>query len=297
VAWFQIRFTSHSLESEKHSDLLIELGALSVTFEDAEDQPILEPPPGETPLWDRVEVVGLFAKELNRELIKLALSQRLPAESFSTISISDLKEQNWVRAWMDDFNPMQFGDNLWIIPSWSEPIDPNATNILLDPGLAFGTGTHQTTALCMEWLDANRPVDKSVIDYGCGSGILAIAAAKLGARRVICVDNDPQALTATTDNSEKNGVTSTLETYLPVDFSKEYAGQIKVDLLLANILAGPLIELAPTLSSYIKLNGEIVLSGILNEQIDEVVAAYRPWFKLNPPTIQDGWVRIDGVKE
>ncbi len=292
MPWFQLRLTASKEEAEKLSDLLSGLGAASVTFEDAEDQPLLEPPPGATPLWERIDVVGLFDAKLDQELITAALFGQLSIESRSTIKTEELEDQDWVRAWMDDFHPMKFGESLWIVPSWSDPVDPDATNILLDPGLAFGTGTHPTTALCMEWLDAHPPTKKVVIDYGCGSGILAIAAAKLGAVSVHCVDNDPQALIATLDNGEKNNITARLKGYLPDAFPNEQMAE----LLIANILAGPLIELAPKLASHLKPGGEIVLSGILQEQADEVSTAYTPWFEMEPATFRQEWTRLEGCR-
>ena len=292
MPWFQIRLTARKQEADPLSDLLTELGAASVTYEDAEDQPLLEPAPGETPLWESIEVVGLFDAGLDRELIRIALSQQLSAEQLPTLQISDLEEQDWVRAWMDDFHPMQFGERLWIIPSWSDPVDPNGVNVLIDPGLAFGTGTHPTTALCMEWLDGHPPINSTVIDYGCGSGILAIAVAKLGASSIHAVDNDPQALTATLDNAEKNGVMPAIKTWLPNDFAPAQQAQ----LLLANILAGPLIDLAPTLADHLEIGGTIVLSGILQQQAEAVAAAYAPWFDLQPPSSREEWVRLVGEK-
>lgn len=292
MPWFQSRFIATQQEAEPLSELLTNLGAASVTLEDAEDQPLLEPAPGETPLWESIEVVGLFDADLDRELIQLALSQQLSAKQRSTLQISNLEEQDWVRAWMDDFHPMQFGERLWIIPSWSDPVDPNGVNVLIDPGLAFGTGTHPTTALCMEWLDAHPPINDTVIDYGCGSGILAIAAAKLGASSVHCIDNDPQALTATLDNASKNGVTPATETWLPDEFPSTQQAR----LLLANILAGPLIDLAPTLAGHLEVGGTIVLSGILQQQAEAVAAAYAPWFDLQPPSSREEWVRLEGKK-
>lgn len=289
MGWFQTRFTTPQQSAEPFSDLLMELGAVSVTLEDAEDQPLLEPPPGETPLWAQVVVVGLFDDALDQTAIEQQLQQQLPAQN--SLTTAPLEEQDWVRAWMDNFHPMQFGKQLWIIPSWSEPVDPAAINILLDPGLAFGTGTHPTTALCLQWLDANPPRDSRVIDYGCGSGILAIAAAKLGATQVDGIDLDPQALIATADNAEKNGVT-TINRSLPNDFPADQ----QADLLIANILAGPLEELAPTLANHIAPGGNIVLSGILQDQAEAVRNAYSPWFTMDPPTLQEEWVRLTGVK-
>lgn len=289
MGWFQTRFTTPQQSAEQFSDLLMELGAASVTFEDAEDQPLLEPPPGETPLWEQVVVVGLFDDALDQSVIEQLLRQQLPEQN--NLSITPLEEQDWVRAWMDDFHPMQFGKRLWIIPSWSEPVDPGAVNILLDPGLAFGTGTHPTTALCLQWLDRHPPHGRRVIDYGCGSGILAIAAAKLGAIRVDGVDLDPQALIATADNAEKNGV-DTIHGFLSNDFPT----QQQADLLLANILAGPLEELAPLLAGHVAPGGQIVLSGILQEQAETVSHAYSEWFIMEPPALQEEWVRLTGVK-
>lgn len=292
MAWFQIRLTTHQPQAEPLSDLLMELGAASVTLEDAKDQPLLEPGPGETPLWDWIIVVGLFDNNLAREPIQTALTAALDPEVAATLTVEELQEQNWVRAWMDDFHPMQFGQRLWIVPSWSDPVENNGINILLDPGLAFGTGTHSTTALCLEWLDAHPPQEKRVIDFGCGSGILAIAAAKLGAKQVHGVDNDPQALTATLDNAEKNGISAIIETYLPKQFSENE----QADLLLANILAGPLMELAPQLANHVIPGGAIVLSGILEEQAQAVADAYTPWFEMAPPATQQKWVRLEGYR-
>ena len=291
MAWFQARFTTQQPSAESLSDLLMELGAASVTFEDAEDQPLLEPPPGATPLWDQVVGVGLFDDALDRTLIQQQILQQIPQDAAATLTLAPLEEQDWVRAWMDDFHPMQFGERLWIVPSWSDPVDSDGVNILLDPGLAFGTGTHPTTALCLQWLDAHPPQGKRVIDYGCGSGILAIAAAKLGATQVDGVDLDPQALIATQDNAEKNQIT-TINSFLPDKFPKA----AKADLLLANILAGPLEELAPMLSNHVISGGAIVLSGILSDQAEAVSHAYSHWFEMEPATLQEEWVRLSGVK-
>ena len=292
MGWFQTRFTTQQQFAEGFSDLLMELGAASVTLEDAEDQPLLEPPPGETPLWEQVVVVGLFDDQLNQKIIRQQILQQIPEDAAASLTAEPLEEQDWVRAWMDDFHPMQFGERLWIVPSWSEPVDNDGVNILLDPGLAFGTGTHPTTALCLQWLDAHPPQGKRVIDYGCGSGILAIAAAKLGATQFDGVDLDPQALIATKDNAEKNRI-STIACCLPDHLPK----QQQADLLLANILAGPLESLAPTLADHVAPGGSIVLSGILQDQAEAVRSAYTPWFEMEAPTLQEGWVRLSGVKQ
>ena len=191
---------------------------------------------------------------------------------------------------MDGFEPMQFGQRLWIVPSWLAEPDPTAVNIKLDPGLAFGTGTHPTTRLCLEWLDG-QSIPKKVIDYGCGSGILAIAAAKLGAEQIECIDTDPQALEATMENGRRNEVANRLKCHLPA----QQSGQ-PVQLLLANILARPLVELAPKLAKLVTVGGDIILSGILEEQCSEVSIAYEPWFKMRPPTEIEGWIRLHGTR-
>ena len=193
---------------------------------------------------------------------------------------------------MDDFRPMRFGERLWIVPTGYEPPDPIAINLLLDPGLAFGTGTHPTTALCLEWLDANPPVDASAIDYGCGSGVLAIAALRLGARHCIGVDLDPQALTATRDNAHRNGLP---DEHLPVCLPRDLRTD-PVDLVMANILSGPLVELAPALSGLVRPGGQLILSGLLEEQADAVTAAYSGSFRMAPSTLSDGWALLAGTR-
>ncbi|HHJ80299.1 MAG TPA: 50S ribosomal protein L11 methyltransferase, partial [Candidatus Tenderia electrophaga] len=219
------------------------------------------------------------------EQLKQALGEQAPQQ----VQVNPLEDKDWVRAWMDTFKPIRFGQNLWICPSWHTPDQADATNVMLDPGLAFGTGTHPTTALCMEWLDANPPVDLEVVDFGCGSGILAIAAALLGASHVEAVDHDPQAVLATNDNAEKNNVSDKINALLPRQFADQPA-----DLILANILANPLLELAPRFAELLKPGGQIVLSGILAEQAEQIRQRYAEWFELQPPTQQDDWVRIDG---
>ena len=193
---------------------------------------------------------------------------------------------------MRDFNPMRFGSRLWICPSWSEAPDPQAVNLRMDPGLAFGTGTHPTTALCLEWLDANPVAGKVVIDYGCGSGVLAVAAALLGARTVYAVDNDPQALLATEENAERNGVRASIKTSAPENFSAS-----SVDILLANILANPLLELESDFARRVRPNGVCVLSGILAEQADDITAGYQRDFEHFQTAQRDDWVRISARRK
>lgn len=289
MPWLQLTFYSTKDQAETLADLLSEAGAAAVTMQDAADQPLYEPPPGATPLWQLTNVVGLFAEDTNGD----ALLEQLKAQwqdEFPDYRSEVLEDQDWERAWMDDFKPMRFGERLWIVPSWHEPPAGDAVNIMLDPGLAFGTGTHPTTRLCLEWLDGHDIQGKTVIDYGCGSGILALAAALLEAKSVIGVDNDPQALAATLDNAQRNGVSITV--YLPKEAPTE-----PVDILVANILAGPLIELAPLLAGLVKEGGAIALSGILPEQADAVSTAYSEWFAMLPAKELDGWVRLEGIKQ
>jgi ribosomal protein L11 methyltransferase len=290
MPWLQLHIQTEQQYVESLSDLLSKLGALSVTYQDAADQPLFEPPPGETPLWSDTLLTGLF--DTNQDLDHIAAQIRHQASNQITAMRSEiLEDKDWVREWMDNYHPLQFGDSLWIVPSHRAPPDPAATNILLDPGLAFGTGTHPTTAMCLTWLAGQDLRGQRVIDYGCGSGILAIAAAKLGADDIIAIDNDPQALLATQANAEKNTVTDYIScqgVQTPIDG--------ECDLLLANILAGPLIQLAPLFASLVKTGGQLVLSGILPEQAEAVASAYLPWFDFEPTYQSDDWVRLSAQR-
>ncbi|MEW5770795.1 MAG: 50S ribosomal protein L11 methyltransferase [Pseudomonadota bacterium] len=285
MPWHQLTLTTPRDQAEALEDTLLELGAVSVTLKDAADVPVLEPLPGETPLWPEVEVVGLFEETTDTAQVDQALSTRgIQGGAWALV-----EDQDWERAWMDQFQPLCFGERLWIVPSWIEAPDAQAVNILLDPGLAFGTGTHPTTALCLEWLDGAELQGKTVLDYGCGSGILAIAALKLGAVEAWGIDIDPQALTATRDNAARNGIEAhRLHTGLPGALPKD----ARFDVLLANILMGPLIELAPTLTEHVKPGGALVLSGLLAEQAEGVMAAYAAAFDFDPPALKDGWARL-----
>ena len=286
MPWIQIILDTEVSRVEQISDDLFAIGAVSVTLQDAEDQPVYEPPLNTTPLWEKTRIVALFEGDTNT----IKLEKQLHA--FPPYEIQNLEDQDWIRVCRDDFHPMSFGKHVWICPSWQIPPDPEGINILLDPGLAFGTGTHATTALCLEWLD--QQVDfssKTVIDYGCGSGILAITAVKLGATNVWAVDNDPQALDATLENAKKNSVDNFIQTVLP-----EQLPHIKADAILANILAGPLIKLASSFALYANTDALIVLSGILKNQGDEVIAAYKPYFTIKKVVERDNWVRIIAQK-
>lgn len=290
MPWLQLTFYTTKDDAEALSELLSETGAAAVTMQDAADQPLYEPPPGATPLWQLTNVVGLFDESFDVEALLSQLRKAWP-QPLPDHRSELLEDQDWERAWMEDFKPMRFGEHLWIVPSWHEAPDAEGVNIHLDPGLAFGTGTHATTRLCLEWLDANPPRGQAVIDYGCGSGILGIAAALLGATSVLAVDNDPQALAATMENARRNGVEGHIRAYLPSE-----APQDSAPLLIANILAGPLITLAPTLAARVQADGDLVLSGILPEQAEEVAAAYREWFAMAEPVELDGWIRLEGKR-
>ncbi len=292
MPWQQITLRTHREALDDIETLLLDQGALSVTYRDAQDDPVLEPAPGETPLWDEVLITGLFEADTDLNRIHARLAERLSEATLQTLHIETLDDRDWERSCMQDFHPLRFGERLWICPSWERPPQENAVNILLDPGLAFGTGTHPTTALCLQWLDAHPPTGKIAIDYGCGSGILAIAALKLGARHLYGVDIDPQALTATRENAEKNGIgPDALDVLQP-----ESMPTIQCDLLIANILSGPLVELAPSLEKLVKPGGELVLSGILQDQAESVREAYAPSFEMAAPVVVEGWVLLSGVK-
>ncbi len=283
----------HALKSELDAieRVLETYGALSVTLSDAADSPVLEPAPGETPLWPDVVINSLFDAEPDCAGLRAALAEAVGREP--EVAVEVLPDQDWTRVWMDEFKPMRFGKGLWICPSWCAPVVPDAVNILLDPGLAFGTGTHPTTALCLKWLDGHAPAGLQVIDYGCGSGILAIAALKLGAAHVCAVDIDPQALLATRNNTLKNIIAETqISTYLAAE-----APPVQADLLLANILSGPLVDLATELAAKVRKGGYIVLSGILAEQIEEVVSAYAQLFEIRNIEDEQGWALIEAVRK
>jgi ribosomal protein L11 methyltransferase len=287
MAWVQFICHTSPDKAESLSEALSECGAAAVTFEDDADQPIYEPDLGETPLWADTRLTALFDAENSEQSVLDMLASMLP--EVPRFRVEAVEDKDWEREWMANFQPIQFGDKLWIVPSWHKAPDEQAVNILLDPGLAFGTGTHATTALCLNWLDQADLKGKYVIDYGCGSGILAIAAALLGAERVIGVDTDPQALEATRENARRNGVE--VEAYLPGNCPDE-----PCDLLLANILAGPLQNLAPRFANLCKPNTQLVLSGILQSQADEVAESYAPWFTMQPAVSREDWVRLTGER-
>jgi len=287
MSWLQIRLAITPDQAEALEDQLLDLGAVSVTFMDAEDQPIFEPDLNTTPLWSHTHLLALFEADTDPDSL-LAHLQLLRGGELPEHQVEVIEDQDWERSWMDNFQPMRFGRRLWIVPSWHAAPEPDAVNLLLDPGLAFGTGTHPTTALCLEWLDAQPLQGQSLLDFGCGSGILAIAGLLLGAEHAVGTDIDTQALDASRDNAERNGIAAErFALHLP---------EKAADVVVANILAGPLVSLAPRITALVKPGGRLALSGILAEQAEEVRAAYSGAFELDPTADKDGWVRISGVR-
>ncbi|WP_426415838.1 50S ribosomal protein L11 methyltransferase [Aestuariirhabdus sp. LZHN29] len=291
MAWLQLRIDITPDNIERFEEFLLAFGASAVTLEDNEDQPLFEPTPDYTPLWDHTRLTALFDAETDMEQVlqqlQAALGSPLPRHK-----IEILEDKDWTREWMTHFEPTRFGQRLWVCPSWKPVPDPNAVNLMLDPGLAFGTGTHPTTALCLEWLDSQPLSGQTVVDYGCGSGILGIAALLLGAGRVIGVDYDPQAIEASADNLQRNQLPVTaMDLYLP-----DNTPEIEADLVVANILAGPLQQLYPTLDSLLKGGGRLALSGILVEQAQDVLDTYSASFEMEPPRVKGDWVLLYGRK-
>lgn len=290
--WLQLTLEAIRHSPDQLEEALLQAGALAITLEDAGDQPVLEPKPGETPLWTHTRITGLFDAHTDMETVKQQLRLYLQTPELPEWRLAKLEERDWVRAWMDDFHPMRFGRRLWICPSCRTPPDPAAINVYLDPGLAFGTGTHPTTALCLEWLDGADLAGKTVLDYGCGSGILAIAAARLGAQRVWAVDIDPQALLACGDNAAANQVADRIEVTTPASLPSAPG----VDVLAANILAGILVSLAPELGRQVRAGGRLVLSGILESQADAVQDAFSSDFSFGPRRRREDWVLLQGTR-
>ena len=275
---------------------LLAAGAVSITYLDAEDQPVFQEELDSTPLWDSLVLCALFEEDTELGELLSWLGGNASIVNRASLEVEKIEDQAWERSWMDNFSAMQFGEKLWICPSWQEPPDPTATNIMLDPGLAFGSGSHATTALCLQWLATQDLQGKDIVDYGCGSGILAIAAALLGAQSVQGVDNDPQAVLATNDNCERNGLLpGRVGTFLPEEYDSVSTPE-SVDILLANILAAPLLSLASKFASLVKPKGSIVLSGLLAEQADAITEAYSEWFEMSAAVQREDWIRLSGIK-
>jgi ribosomal protein L11 methyltransferase len=296
MPWVQITLHTDPEHTEVLEDMLLICGAGAVTMLDGADQPVFEPIKGTTPLWQDTRVMGLFAADTDADLLlnylQTGWQEQFKGATFPKYKVEILEDKDWEREWMDRFEPIQFGTKLWVCPSWKPVPEPSAANLMLDPGLAFGTGSHPTTALCLEWIAQQDWQHKRAIDYGCGSGILGLAALLLGAEHVLGVDNDEQALLATRENAHRNQINPNA---IPV-FLPENTPQEPVDIMLANILAGPLIGLSETLAQLTKSKGLITLSGILAHQADEVIEAFSPWFNMHTVTQKEEWVRIDGVK-
>ncbi|GMR17557.1 MAG: 50S ribosomal protein L11 methyltransferase [Gammaproteobacteria bacterium] len=291
MAWQQFVMQLDALPPDTVEEIFQRHGAHSVTLSDAGDSPVLEPAPGETPLWPETQISGLFSHgadlaALRDELLRCCKLRALPAHR-----IEALPERDWVTEWRRDSRPLRFGRRLWVAPDDFVPQDDAAVVLRLDPGLAFGSGTHATTALCLEWLDGLSLQGLRLLDYGCGSGILSLAALKLGAHAACAVDIDPQAITATRANARRNSVAERLTALRD---GAQLAGQF--DVVIANILAGPLTELAPALCACMHSGSKLALSGILDTQADAVMQAYRPWIEFQPVVTQAGWVRLTGVR-
>ena len=304
MSWLELTIRARRREWRFLEGALGQVGALSITLLDAADEPILEPAAGEMPLWSELLVTALFEPQVDRRGLRAVLQDLVYTLDDEHFEFRDVADADWTRAWMDQYRPMRFGSRLWVVPSGME-LPPEARSegaaepvvVALDPGLAFGSGTHPTTALCLEWLDAlatRGDLDgRCVLDYGCGSGILAIAAIKLGAASAIGVDNDPQALLSSRDNAQRNGVPDSAFTVCtPEEFAGSTAAKEGNDVVVANILAGPLVTLEPVLAAATRIGGRIALSGILHEQAEEVLAAYSADFESLCVTRRDDWVRI-----
>ena len=292
MIWKQISFEVKKSEIDLVSEVLMGLGSISITYSDALDDAIYEPPVGQTPLWDNVKVNALFSSEVNQKSIETSISDICNIVVIDTVK---LKDRVWEEECQKDFPSMRFGKRLWVCPSWdAESILSNDSIVIhMDPGLAFGTGTHQTTSLCLEYLDSNPPKNLHVIDFGCGTGILAIAAAKFGAKSVIAIDNDPQAVLSSKENVAKNKCENTITTIHLIDQESDN----KCDLLIANILANPLVELEPLFSDLVHTNGMLLLSGILKEQVDRVVKCYSINFSNIEVANKGEWFRISGKRK
>jgi len=290
--WLQISFQIEKAQADLISEVLTGLGSLSITYSDTLDDAIYEPTVGQTPLWDNVTVKALFSIDVNQEDIKASIFEICNVNALTSFI---LKDRVWEDECKKDFHSMKFGENLWVCPSWESQaeIPSNAIIINMDPGLAFGTGSHQTTSLCLEYLDNNPPKNIDVIDFGCGTGILAIAAAKLGASTVLAIDNDPQAIISSKDNIINNQCGRIIKTI----HSKDEIDFEGCDLLIANILTNPLIKLAPTFADLVNPDGEILLSGILKKQVDRVVGCYSEYFTNFEVSNIDEWYRVTGKRK
>jgi ribosomal protein L11 methyltransferase len=288
LRFLELSFELGPLDPEAAEAACFACGAASVTFVDSRDDPILEPLPGEFRLWPATRMQALFGAGAETEHLAQLLSEALGVPA-ALIHARVVEDRAWEREWLKDFHAMRFGERLWICPNHEQVADPNAVVVKMDPGLAFGTGTHPTTALCLEWLDRSPMAGARVIDYGCGSGILAVASVKLGAADAHCFDIDPQALIATRDNAESNGVSEHVLLHSSTD---SLPGG--VDVLLSNILSGPLCELAPRFAALVRPGGDLVLAGLMESEVSDVTRAYNAWFDIRPFGQREGWVGLSG---
>ncbi|MEA5097809.1 MAG: 50S ribosomal protein L11 methyltransferase [Burkholderiaceae bacterium] len=298
MTWNEIVIEVEREQAEPLSEAFMDAGAVSVSVEDADEGTSSEKPlfgePGMAPAeaaWERSRIVALIPGDADHQAILSSAARTVGLSALPDYILRQVAEQDWVRLTQSQFDPIHIGENIWVVPSWHDAPDPNGLILELDPGLAFGTGSHPTTRLCMEWLEAHAPKDKSVLDYGCGSGILALVAKKLGAAEVIGVDIDPQAIVAARDNAVRNRCDVTY--HLPDDFQVQ-VGARTFNVVVANILSGPLKLMAPMLASRVAPGGSLILSGVLERQADEVAAAYAPWIRMGVWKAQDGWVALSG---
>ena len=292
MPWLKLKLRANQDKAQALADALEEWGAISVTLEDAADQPLFETHWDRSPLWSEVQVTGLFPEHTDTDAILSRARECLGLPEYPPHEIDLLGDEDWAHSWMAHYKPLQVGKDLWVVPSWCTPPEPDAVNIILDPGLAFGTGDHPTTSLCLEWLAEQALANKTILDYGCGSGILSIAALKLGANQAYAVDIDPQALEVTRRNALHNGIHAGLNVMLP----SELPADLQADIVIANILFGTLIELAPEIMSRVRPGGWLVLSGLLgNDQAEEVRPHYAPSFVLTARERQK-WVMLAGRK-
>lgn len=291
VSWIRITLTSYPRYLEDLSDLLEKFDAISVSFIPATAEPIFGDDSEKNRFWEQTSVSALFSPDIDPDILIACIRNKVGTENIVNFRIEAVGDTNWVESHKTGFTPMIFGDRLCICPSWLPHPQQIEHVIELDPGLAFGTGTHATTALCLQWLATHAIQGKRVIDYGCGSGILALAAAKLGADSVAGVDIDPQALLATVSNARKNGLSHRITTALPADFRAP-----QTDILMANILLNPLLRLAETFSTYLTEGGNIVLSGVLATQAEECLQTYKRWFDMDEPGFRDEWTILTGTR-
>jgi ribosomal protein L11 methyltransferase len=293
MTWLQVRVDTQRARIAEWEERLLASGAVAVTLEDNADQPLLEPGVGETPLWNLTRITALYPADTDMQAVLRDIPTQL--QKAGNVRVEILEDKDWEREWMQDYRPMRFGKRLWVCPSWLEPPDPDAVNLLLDPGLAFGTGTHPTTALCLAQLDSLSWSGQTIVDYGCGSGILAVAALKLGAACALCVDNDPQALAACRDNATRNSIAPEQLTVAFPQAVVQTTWTQKAEVVIANILAGPLVELSGTLLNFLQPGGTLLLSGLLQHQAEALCAHYADRLPIAIVSEQDGWVCLRGT--